>query len=353
MHHRRQRGQDRGDVAAGLQAEDGAAVVEQVELHVAPAPHELLLALRLRPGLGEVGAHDARIDVEEGAAHILREGEPGVPAALCLRRRQVIVEDAAHPAHLLAMRQEEILVAPGLVAPVVGEPVLAAGSLVGGMKGDCVGIVLGPAGVEHGCQVSAAAEPPFRGHDEPRVHVRRRRVGIGGMRDQRHAGSPEARILLRARDLLAEFGRELAVDRRGVDARLLEHAALDDAHHPAAARRAGVVLPLPGRALEASRRTVLPAWNGRRIVLDALEGHAQIVPQLFEPGLGLALARSEQIGVHAQPMFPSRGVPVDRAGRFVPSSLRTGASAGCSPAVTRPSHCGIIAAVRSQASPFP
>ena len=41
------RGQDGVDVAAGLQAEDGAAVVEQVELDVAAAADQLLLALGL------------------------------------------------------------------------------------------------------------------------------------------------------------------------------------------------------------------------------------------------------------------------------------------------------------------
>src|SRR5262245_32520910 len=50
LHHRRQRREDRFDIAAGAQPEDGAAVVEQVELDVTAAPHQLLLSLGLAPG---------------------------------------------------------------------------------------------------------------------------------------------------------------------------------------------------------------------------------------------------------------------------------------------------------------
>ena len=47
-HLGRQRHQDRLDIAAGHQAELGAAVVQQVELDVAAAPHQLVLALGRR-----------------------------------------------------------------------------------------------------------------------------------------------------------------------------------------------------------------------------------------------------------------------------------------------------------------
>src|SRR5262249_46351976 len=110
LHHRRQRGQDRIDVAAGAQPEDGAAVGEQVELDIAAAADELLLALGVAPGLGEIAAHQPWIDVAERAPDRLREGEVGVPVAAV----EVIVEDAADAAHLLAMLQEEIVVAPAL-----------------------------------------------------------------------------------------------------------------------------------------------------------------------------------------------------------------------------------------------
>ena len=50
LHQRRQRGEDGLDVAAGPQAEHRAAVVEQVELDIAAAANELLVAVGLAPG---------------------------------------------------------------------------------------------------------------------------------------------------------------------------------------------------------------------------------------------------------------------------------------------------------------
>ena len=102
------------DVAAGLQAEHGAAVVEQVELDVAAAADQLFLALGLGPGLAHPAADDGRIDVEEGLAHVAGEGE----VARRSRRCVVVVEDAADAARLVPVRQEEVLVAPGLVLGV-------------------------------------------------------------------------------------------------------------------------------------------------------------------------------------------------------------------------------------------
>src|SRR5690606_4924671 len=109
-------GQDRLDIAARLQPEHGAAVVEQVEFDVAAAADELFLAVRLRPVLVEVPTHEVLVHDEEGAADILHEGEVGVPAALLGRAFQPVEEDAADAARLVAVRQEEILVAPGLEA---------------------------------------------------------------------------------------------------------------------------------------------------------------------------------------------------------------------------------------------
>src|SRR3546814_6609986 len=62
---RRQAHEDRLDVAAGLQAEPGAAVVEQVELGVAAAAEELVAALLLGPGLRHVAAHQGGIDLQD------------------------------------------------------------------------------------------------------------------------------------------------------------------------------------------------------------------------------------------------------------------------------------------------
>src|SRR5438128_1684264 len=49
LHLGRHRRQNRLDIAAGLQAEDGAAVVQQVEFHIASAPDQLFLAVFRAP----------------------------------------------------------------------------------------------------------------------------------------------------------------------------------------------------------------------------------------------------------------------------------------------------------------
>ena len=55
-----------------------------------------------------------RIDVEEALADGAREGEIGLRVA----GPQIVVEDAADAARLVAVLEVEILVAPGLVADV-------------------------------------------------------------------------------------------------------------------------------------------------------------------------------------------------------------------------------------------
>src|SRR6516164_6100061 len=98
--HRRQ---DRFDIATGLQPEDGATVVEQIEFDIAPAPDQLFLALLRAPVHSEISPDKFGIDFQEGAADVLREGEIGVPIAGIV----VVVEDAADAALLLAVRQVE------------------------------------------------------------------------------------------------------------------------------------------------------------------------------------------------------------------------------------------------------
>src|SRR4051794_1974145 len=77
----RHRGQDRIDIATGLEAKGGAAVVEQVEFDVAPAAHQLLFAIRRRPRRGKIPAYQFGIDLQEGAADIPGEVEVGLPVA--------------------------------------------------------------------------------------------------------------------------------------------------------------------------------------------------------------------------------------------------------------------------------
>src|SRR5258705_6505059 len=111
LHARRQRRRDRFNIAAGAQAEDGAAVVEQVEFDIASTAHELLVALGLAPGRREIPPHQFGIDRQERASDRLREGEAGLPVP----RIKVVVEDAADAAHLLPVLEREIVFAPGFV----------------------------------------------------------------------------------------------------------------------------------------------------------------------------------------------------------------------------------------------
>ncbi len=77
--------------------------MQQVELDIATAPHQLFLTVGLGPWLVEVGAHEMAVDDEEGAADILDEVEVGVPAAFVLARMQPVEEDAASAARLVAV----------------------------------------------------------------------------------------------------------------------------------------------------------------------------------------------------------------------------------------------------------
>src|SRR5271156_6016124 len=72
---RRERGEHGLDVGALLEAEHGAAVVEQVELHVAAAAHQLLGAVGFGPGLVHPVTDDLGIDAQERLAHSAGEGE--------------------------------------------------------------------------------------------------------------------------------------------------------------------------------------------------------------------------------------------------------------------------------------
>src|ERR1700730_10741516 len=127
-HFRRQGHQYGVDVAAGLEAEGGAAVVKQVELDIAAAADELVAALLRGPGLFHVAAHERGIDGEERLAHLLGEGEVALPVAAV----DIVVEDTADAARLVAVLQKEILVAPLLEAGIVGRVMGIAGGFESG-----------------------------------------------------------------------------------------------------------------------------------------------------------------------------------------------------------------------------
>src|SRR5688572_4371807 len=159
QHFRRQRHQDGVGVAAGLEAEDSAAVVEQVELDIAAAADQLAAALLVGPVAAHVAAHDLGIDRQERLADCAGEAEILVPVAGV----EIVVEDAAEAARLLAVRQVEILVAPLLVARIVAGVGVVARALERGVE---IGGILAVRLREHRRQVGAAAEPALAGRSE-------------------------------------------------------------------------------------------------------------------------------------------------------------------------------------------
>ena len=184
--------------------------------------------------------------VEERQPDVAGEREVGIGVAA----EVVVEEDAAGAARLVAVRQEEVAVAPGLELGIVARVVAVAGSPERGVE---VGRVLHRLGrVEpHRRQIAAAAEPALGGDQHPRVEMRRRHARAAHMRDQADAARPEARIRLGARDLRAELRAELAPDGGDVHADLLEHPPAHHAHHAAAAAR-----PRPVGADEPAGRPV-------------------------------------------------------------------------------------------------
>src|SRR6266852_443325 len=233
-----QRHQDRLDIAAGLEAEQRAAVVEQVELDITAASDELVTALLRRPRLEHVPADQHRVDGEEGFADIVGEGEVALPAAAVAAAVEIVEEDAADAARLVAVLEEEILIAPFLEALVVVGIVRIARGLERGMKITRIGFVR-----EHRGEIGAAAEPSFAGDDMARVHVHGGNQRRGHMGDQRDAARPEARVFGGAGDLAAELGRELTEDGRDVDADFLEDLTL---HHGHDATAAAITVALGG-----------------------------------------------------------------------------------------------------------
>src|SRR6185436_20888590 len=119
---RRQRHQDRLGAAARLQAEQRAAVVDEVELDVAPAAIRLEGALALAEGMLPALLDDRRIGGQEMVADRPREIEGAVIG-------NVVEEDAADAARLVAMLEVEVLVAPLLEFRIVAADGLLAGGV--------------------------------------------------------------------------------------------------------------------------------------------------------------------------------------------------------------------------------
>src|SRR6478735_269032 len=110
-------GENAFDIAAGAQAEMGAAIVKQVEFDITAAPFGLFVAFFFGPGFAHAAADDLRLDVEKGFAHAFGESEIPLPLAAVV----MVVKNTANAARLTAMGQPEIGVGPFLI---FGKPFL-------------------------------------------------------------------------------------------------------------------------------------------------------------------------------------------------------------------------------------
>src|SRR5213592_3316752 len=185
LHERGQRHQYRLGAAGRLQSEQRAAIIDEIELHIAAAAIglEVSLALAVRKILPALD--DGKISRKKMIADAASELEARVETALV----QIIEENPADAARLAAVLEIEVLVAPAFETGIaVGAETLERPP-ARGMK--VARVLLEP--VVRG-QVHAAPEPPDRlalrlGRDqEPHVHVNGRNIGIARMQHQGHAG---------------------------------------------------------------------------------------------------------------------------------------------------------------------
>ena len=123
MHFIGQRHEDSLGAPARLQAEEGAAVVDQIELDVATAPVQLKSTLLGAIGLRVATLEQRQIGVPIGVADGLQKSETtGEPEGI-----EVIEENTTDTARLLPMRQIEITIA-GLLPRRI--EILASGAVV-------------------------------------------------------------------------------------------------------------------------------------------------------------------------------------------------------------------------------
>src|SRR5690606_2964249 len=149
----RQRHEDRLGAPAGLQAEQGAPVVDQVEFHVATAAVELEVPLPLPPGQSLATGDDGPVGGHVAVPHGAQEGEALLEAQLA----ELIEEEPPHAPGLGAVPEVEILVAPALEAGVEA----GAERVAGGLRRPVPVLAVLGKGVEGG-EVITAAKPPHR-----------------------------------------------------------------------------------------------------------------------------------------------------------------------------------------------
>src|SRR5260370_42393231 len=105
----RQANEDRLDASHGLECEQGAAVIEQIELDITATAPELPSALGVAVGLAHVTLEDRAVGRKKMIAGVAHERKH-FPQPI----GEVVKEDAADPACLTAGGQIKEFVAPRL-----------------------------------------------------------------------------------------------------------------------------------------------------------------------------------------------------------------------------------------------
>ena len=249
-HKRRQRHQDGLRAAVGLQAEDGAAVEHQVELHVPPPAIELEAPFRIAVGNTAACLHNGQVAGQEAVptglgqpkqllpAVIHHTGLPaeagsgaiGVLAAIEHTGGILVVEeDAADAAGLATVLEVEVFIAPALEHREVAPVNAVAGLLQGGVEVPSIrqeGVV--------GGEIGTTAEPPHRpGFEVAVVEVNGGDVGVTGVKHHGRTGRKPG--VARGFGSLGQDRRRecFAFNFRKVHAPLLQQTAL--LQHPGAA----------------------------------------------------------------------------------------------------------------------
>ena len=114
-------------------SENRSSIIEKIELHVAPAPIQLILTVTLLERLISMSLDDGQVGVEEGIADLVNEGEVSLTISL-----EVIEENSADAARFAAVLQVKILVAPLLESRIEVGIVSIAGCFDRAMKMDGV-----------------------------------------------------------------------------------------------------------------------------------------------------------------------------------------------------------------------
>src|SRR6266705_3233731 len=245
LHERGQGHQYRLGAAGRLQAEQRAAIINEIELHIAAAAIGLEIPLALAVRKTFPALDNRKIGWKKMVADAASKLEARIETALV----QIIEENPADAARLAAVLEIEVLVTPAFETRIV----LGAGGLerlsARGVK--VARVLLEPV---IGGHVHAAAEPPDRlglrldCEQEPYVHVHGGNIGIARVQNQRHAHGFEAaagqlgpRGARRGRQALPLYPGE-------IHSAALEYGpVLDDAALTAAA-----FVPLPVIAAEAA-----------------------------------------------------------------------------------------------------